>query len=228
MTNAKPKIAIMMDEDSSRGGTHYDLSKNYFSAVAAAGAVPYGIPYVKDFAERAIREFDGFLSVGGFVAFPSAWYISGNASPFKLSERLAVEIPIMESFLESDKPVLGICHGMQLLAGLHGAKLRSDLGNTFHKASDHGVTLTPGSQWADIVRCAAFEVNSRHSEAIATVVDPIRVAAFAQDKVIEAIEIKGKRFALGCQWHQEEFWNAEHPGNRIFSAFVDACRPGLV
>lgn len=223
MTRSKPKIAVMMDENTSGGGTHYEMRKDYYSAIAQAGGVPYGIPYIKDFSERVVAEFDGFLSVGGAIAFPSDWYVSGCASPYPFSERLAVETKIMQSFLDADKPFLGVCHGMQLMAALYGGKLRSDLADTLHKNSHHSVFLTQGSRLAEIVGCTSLEVNSRHSEAVATILDPIQVSAVAADGVIEALEIKGKKFAVGIQWHQENFWQVEHAGNRIFSAFVEAC-----
>jgi putative glutamine amidotransferase len=35
--------------------------------------------------------------------------------------------------------------------------------------------------------------------------------------------VPSRRFALGLQWHQEAFTQSDHPGNRIFDAFVRAC-----
>ena len=64
----KPKIAVMLDENTSCGGTHYETHKDYFSAIDQAGGVPYGIPYLADLVDPVINEFDGFFRSGaGFV-----------------------------------------------------------------------------------------------------------------------------------------------------------------
>ena len=40
-----------------------------------------------------------------------------------MTARLEVETALVRGFLAQDKPVLGMCAGMQTLACLHGAKL---------------------------------------------------------------------------------------------------------
>ncbi len=218
----KPRIAVMLDENTKDGGTDYKLPKNYFRAIAHAGAIPYGIPYCEDFIENAVKEFDGFFSVGGAVQLPSEWYVEGHAPLFPFSERIAIERAIMASFLAADKPVLGSCNGMQLMAGLHGCKLRSDA-NPSHR-HNHEVSLINGTTVARLIGNPKLTVNSRHSEAIASASSQVTVAAIAEDGTIEAIEIPDKKFAIGLQWHQEDFWNSNHAGNAVISAFVDACR----
>ena len=48
------------------------------------------------------------------------------------------------------------------------------------------------------------------------------VNARAPDGVIEGIELPGKRFCLGVQWHPE--FALSEGDVRIFRAFVAACR----
>jgi putative glutamine amidotransferase len=59
---------------------------------------------------------------------------------------------------------------------------------------------------------------------VAEVGDGVLASAHAADGVIEAIEVRFRRFAVGVQWHQELFARDEHDGNRIFAAFVNAGR----
>jgi putative glutamine amidotransferase len=219
-----PKIAVLLDENTSSGGKNYDLSKDYFSAVSQAGGEPYGIPYLFNMVSGIINFFDGFFSVGGSVALPAEWYAPGQRSPFPSSERTAIEIEIMKRFLAADKPVLGACNGMQVLAGLNGCKLRSDLGGTIHQEGPHKVALTPDSQIARIISIPSLEVNSRHREAVAKIGPSAEIGALAPDGTIEAIEIPHKRFAIGYQWHQENFWRETHPGNALFTAFVNSAK----
>ena len=121
--SARPRIAVIMDENTSVDGTHYDMTKNYFVAIQRAGGMPFGIPYFMDMVEAVAIEFDGFVNVGGRFAFPDAWFLEGQASKAPRSERLAVELGLMRGFLDRDKPVLGICNGMQMLACLHGGRM---------------------------------------------------------------------------------------------------------
>ena len=218
----KPRIAVILDENTSDGGTAYELPKSYFRAIAQAGGIPYGIPYCEDFIAGAVKEFDGFFSTGGAVELPPEWYSEGQTPLFPFSERIKIERGIMSSFLDADKPVLGSCNGMQLLAGLHGCKLRSDADPSHHH--DHEVELIAGSRVAHIIGRPRISINSRHSEAVATASPSVTVGAVATDGTIEAIEIPDKKFAIGLQWHQEDFWDKEHAGNAVIQAFVDACR----
>jgi hypothetical protein len=77
----KPRIAVMLDENTTKGGDFYVTSKEYFWGIERAGGIPFAIPYVRDFVDFAVSEFDGYLSVGGDVAFPDDWYLPGHPSP---------------------------------------------------------------------------------------------------------------------------------------------------
>ncbi|MBB4039501.1 putative glutamine amidotransferase [Microvirga flocculans] len=227
---AKPRIAVIMDENSSAGGNEYEMSKAYFEAVHRAGGMPFGIPYFADMVETVISEFDGFVSVGGRIRFPSEWYAPGDGSRYPSSERLDVEQALMRGFLERDKPVLGICNGMQMLACLHGGRMVHEIRKTGAHILDHdsrgamhSVVVTPGTMLSRIVGAARLDVNSRHQEAVVAVSDQAVVAARADDGVIEAVEIPSRRFAIGVQWHPELLAAQDHPSRQLFAAFVEAA-----
>ncbi|MBZ6077941.1 gamma-glutamyl-gamma-aminobutyrate hydrolase family protein [Microvirga puerhi] len=228
---SQPRIAIILSENTSAGGTRYDTTKGYFNAVARAGGLPFGIPYVADLVKPVADEFDGFISVGGRINFPQSWYVDGDASKFPLSDRLAVDQALMEAFLERDKPVLGICNGMQMLACLHGCRMVSEIRATRpdilqHDGDDdmvHEAALVPGTALARIIGADRIDVNTFHREAVVEVSDRAIVGAHAPDGVVEAIEIPAYRFAIGLQWHPEAM-STDHRGHRVFEAFVDAAR----
>lgn len=225
----QPRIAVLLDENTSVDGSRYDTNKGYFVAVRRAGGSPFGIPYLADMVEEIVDDFHGFVAVGGRFAYPDGWYVNGTASPYPSSERLPVERALMEGFLARDKPVLGICAGMQMLACLHGCRLTPDVrtlgpGIREHDKRGvlHSVAIAPGSMLAGIAG-ESLEVNSFHREAVAQTSDGVLASARSSDGVIEAIEVPSRRFAVGLQWHQEQL-AADHDGSRIFRAFVDACR----
>ncbi|WP_134498311.1 gamma-glutamyl-gamma-aminobutyrate hydrolase family protein [Microvirga pakistanensis] len=226
----KPRIAVIMDENTSVDGTRYDMTKNYFVAVHRAGGMPFGIPYFIDMVGTVVDTFDGFVNVGGRFAFPDEWFADGQRSKAPRSERLEVELALMRGFLERDKPVLGICNGMQVLAGLHGCRLSPDvraMGTHIlehdKRGHEHPVSIAEDTLLARIVGERTLSVNTYHREAVTGLSDGVVASAHAEDGVIEAIEIPSRRFALGVQWHQELFARQDHPGNAIFGAFVRAA-----
>lgn len=226
----KPKIAVIMDENTSSGGDRYDIAKSYFSAIGRAGGFAFGIPYAPDLVDPVVEEFDGFLSVGGRINFPTEWYVEGDQSRYPLSDRLAVEMALMKGFLERDKPVLGICNGMQMLACLNGCRMVSDVRSSWpgaldHDRSDlrHDVDISRGTRMAKIFDAERFSVNTFHREAIVEVSSAVVVTARGTDGVVEAIEVPSYSFAMGLQWHPERLDPESHPGARIFDAFVKAA-----
>jgi putative glutamine amidotransferase len=227
----KPRIAVIMDENTSVDGTRYDTSKSYFTAIHRAGGLPFGIPYLADLVGPVVEEFDGFVSVGGRISFPEAWYVDGDRSQYQPSDRLAVEQALMEGFLARNKPVLGICNGMQMLGCLHGCRMVSDVHSSWPGALNHDrrdalhiVKVRNGTRLAGILGAETFGVNTFHREALVELSDHVVAAAHGPDGVIEAIEVPARSFAFGLQWHPERFGSDDHPGTRIFDAFVTASR----
>jgi putative glutamine amidotransferase len=227
---SKPRIAVILDENTSGDASRYEASKGYFRAIRDAGGLPFGIPYLPEMIDVVVEDFDGLLCVGGRFAYPDDWYVQGETSKAPKSERYDIERAIVEGYLARDKPILGICAGMQLLACLNGCRLWSDVQaavpNALHhdkRGYQHEIALVPGSRLVGLVEQPAMLVNTFHREAIGELSNSVVASAHAGDGVIEAIEIPSRAFALGLQWHQELFAGTDHPGNRVFRGLIEAC-----
>jgi putative glutamine amidotransferase len=228
--SAKPRIAVILDENTSGDGRRYEAAKGYFNGIRDAGGLPFGVPYFPEIVDAVLSDFDGVLSVGGRFAYPSHWYADGAASNSPLSERLAVEQAIVRGCLDRSKPVLGICAGMQMIACLNGCRLSPDLSASHPSALEHDkrdflhpVTLKSGSRLERLVGAPRMLVNTFHREAVVELTNAVEATAHAEDGIVEAIEVPGHPFALGIQWHQELFVGSDHPGNAIFAGLISAC-----
>ncbi len=214
------------------------LNQDYVDAVFRAGAVPVLLPLTED--EAVMREMlcrvDGLLLTGGADVGPEVYGeetlpCCGETCP----QRDRFELPICRLALERDMPVLAICRGHQILSCALGGTMYQDIAEQFgpdlkHPQYDiprdkaHGMLVEEGSLLHKITGLTRFKVNSRHHQAIKTPGAGLKVIAHADDGLIEAVELPGKRFVLGVQWHPEALSDRYPEAQALFNAFVEACR----
>ena len=88
--------------------------------------------------------------------------------------------------------------------------------------TEHAVQLVTGTRLAAIAGASTFQVNSRHQQGVVSTGPGAIVCAWSEDGVVEAIEVPGKRFCIGTQWHPEFLLSP--PERSLFEAFVQASR----
>jgi len=231
----RPVIGITLDfQEKGTFSTrpHYAVRTIYFAAVEAAGGLPIALPHLAAQLPAYLDMIDGLVIPGGTHASPESWYVDlHEPAPYQETPRAAFDIAVVEQALKRDMPLLGICAGMQELACVAGARMTRNLRK--HHATEvdhlrgkpaeeyaHDVTVEPGTRLADIVGAGRLEVNTAHQEAVVSVPSDMVISARSPDGVIEAIEIPGRRFALGVQWHPEFFLAAGNPHRKLFEALV--------
>ena len=232
----KPMIALVSLYDEKLES--YWMLPDYALGLEAAGAAPVILPLTADPEElaRYAEAFDGFLFPGGHDLDPALYgqAPSGQLGPLA-PNRDAMEKALFPLALETGKPLLGICRGIQLFNVMLGGDLWQDLptqrpsGVQHHETAPydkvaHSVTVLPDNPLAAAVGAGEMTVNSYHHQAVKALGRGLQVAATAPDGVVEAVYLPGHKFALAVQWHPE-FSRLSDPNSRkIFRAFVDACK----
>ncbi len=177
--------------------------------------------------EEDIYICDGFILTGGVDIDPS--FYGGNLDydnkPQAFEpERDKFEAKIYKYSQANNKPVLGICRGLQLVNVLQGGKLIQDLNaemNIKHCGpgdldGQHDIRIEKDTLLYNITFCEAGNINSSHHQAIDpnAVGDNLMVNAYddCEEKLIEGIEFKdktNKAFMLCVQWHPERMENQQ-------------------
>jgi putative glutamine amidotransferase len=189
------------------------LRRAYVEAVERAGGLPMPIPATAD--EDSVRAMVGRLDALVVTGGPGITEGLVGELPSDLRKtdplRAGFDRAITAAFLDSKKPVLGICYGMQLLNVLDSGTLYGDVQRQVEGAmahspkrggEDHDIEIAEGSRLAKLLGTRSTRVNTRHIQAVARVGASFRVTATAPDGVVEAIEAEGGR-VLGVQFHPE-------------------------
>jgi putative glutamine amidotransferase len=111
------------------------------------------------------------------------------------------DLAALRAALRDDVPTIGVCRGAQLLTVLFGGDLAQHVED--HDGDrPHAVRTAPGSAIRRALGDSATVVSDHH-QAVRRLGRGLRVTATAPDGLPEAIEVPGRRLALGLQWHPE-------------------------
>ena len=196
------------------GWDAFVLNKNYAEAVRRSGALPV-LAVDNTSADEYAALADGLILTGGKDVEPSMY---GETTPHPSvrcdPERDEMELRILRAFLNANKPVLGICRGLQLLnvflGGTLWQHLPEDVGEHHESGTVHPVALAPDSVVGRLFGSRIL-VNSYHHQGVRTLAEDLRATAHAvvdrEKTTVEAFEhVNGK--ILAVQWHPERMLGA--------------------
>lgn len=212
----------------------YATRYRYNDSLVKYGANPCFIGYNQELIPEYVERFDGLIIAGGYFDHEPEFYNqSAHATVKRNSPRSSFEKALLEAYLPTKKPVLGICGGHQLINIIYGGTIIQDIDcmhPTTIKHSDnvapteaaHELQITPNTKLNSFYKTGiTVGINSSHHQAIDKVGDGLVVSGVAEDGIIEAIEDPNHPFCIGVQWHPEYLVNKLD--GLILENFVKAC-----
>jgi putative glutamine amidotransferase len=217
------------------------INLSYLRSVERAGGIPLvgfpsGAPSSSSIATMLDRA-DGIILSGGPDVFPGNYGEEPLQGISRVDpDRDAFELLMIRQLLQSKKPILGICRGMQILNVAEGGSLFQDLVTMNRQpAIAHAQTAPKTSAWHSVqvlpdslldqsmqasIKRGRLEVNSIHHQAVKQLAQGWLATSWADDGTIESMEFPGPVFRLAVQWHPEAM--EEHLP--IFESLIRACR----
>ncbi len=198
---------------------------SYARAVHRAGGIPVVLPPIPgNGAVDLVRGLGGLiLSAGGDVDPRLYGEQSHERTGDPDSRRDRFEFSVIRAAIEAKLPFLAICRGMQVLnVALGGTLIQhlpAEVGHDRHApspgiAGSHGVRISGDAKLGGILGTTAA-VTASHHQAVRRLGTGLVAVAWADDQVVEGVELHGHPFGIGVQWRPEDSDDL-----RLFEALV--------
>lgn len=209
----------------------------YMDGIRTAGGLPVMLPLTSD-PEALIQLSQlcsGFLFTGGHDVCPQLYHQPPLPDLiFSCRDRDDMELQLLRLALQQDKPILGICRGIQFINAALGGTLYQDLPSQHPSAIEHHMTppydraahmvaILPETPLHRLLGTDSIGVNSYHHQAIKDLSDQLTAMAVSEDGLIEAVYMPGRKFLWATQWHPEFSWRSDEFSRKIFQTFVQFC-----
>lgn len=211
------------------------VQPGYLESIDRAGGIGLMLPLTdrdEDIAQY-VALCDGFLFVGGPDIEPWRFGQELLDTCGKCNARRdALEIKLMQAALAADKPILGVCRGIQVLNVALGGTLYQDVPSQYsdrvahrmeppYNRDVHKIRVVEGTPLAELPPLTG--ANSRHHQAILNLAPGLEVMAYSEDGLIEAVWMPEKRFVWAVQWHPEAYWADDGANPELFRRLVAAA-----
>ncbi len=206
------------------------IREPYPDLLASLGAVPVALPVVRSQLlppAALLGAVDALVLAGGGDLDPASYGAAAHPSTGDVDRlRDETEIALARAAVGAGVPVLGVCRGLQILNVALGGGLHQDIGmDHILPGGRHPVRTAPGSLTRRLAG-ARPDVTSIHHQAVAGLGRGLQATAWADDGVIEALELRVRErvAALAVQWHPEL-----EPGKvqqALFCWLVESARRG--
>jgi putative glutamine amidotransferase len=237
-----PVVGVLCCNRRLDGRAAQAVASRFVAPVAEhAGVTVLLVPAVPDaIAVTGIsRLLDGLLLTGSCSNLEPRRY-GGKALPAGQevdADRDDVALRLASAMIEAEKPVFGICRGLQELNVLFGGTLSADVGEQGHYRFDapcssdalfdhrHDVDIVGSGPLGDALGRGRRQVNSVHQQGIGRLGHGLSVEAVAPDDgLIEAIwAVPCGAPVVGVQWHPEWDASTNADSRAFFRLFGEAA-----
>ena len=234
MNKLKPLIGVMPLWDDDKESVW--MLPGYLEGIRQAGGIPVILPFTSenDELEQLAKICDGFLFTGGHDVSPELYSEKPvNDSVICCKDRDEMESWYLKYAISSDKPLLGICRGIQFINAALGGTLYQDLPTQHSSEIDHHqkppydisvhtVSIVKDSPLGKLLDTEQLSVNSYHHQAVKDLSPRLKAMAISTDGLIEAVFMPEHRFLWAVQWHPEFSYLTDINSRKIFKAFIDS------
>ena len=211
----------------------------YPKAIEEAGGIPIVLPCGENFEayHHFIELCDGFMFTGGCDIHPARYGEETLPECGSIQDhRDIIELAFFEKAIKTEKPIIAICRGIQLINVGLGGTLYQDIPSQVktelihsqtegHFEPSHSVNIIENTPLHDMTDGKASMIaNSFHHQAIKDLGRGLAVMARAEDGIIEAVYMPEKPYVRAYQWHPERLWQIDADNLAVFTEFVKACR----
>ena len=231
---SKPIIGVMPLWDDEKDSIW--MLPGYFDGINQAGAIPIMLPFSENEQEldQLIKMCDGFLFTGGHDVSPELYNektLDGLVS--SCVKRDKMESYILKKAIQLDKPILGICRGIQFINAALGGTLYQDIPTQYETETEHHqnppydipvhkVKVINDSPLYKCLDTELLDVNSYHHQAVKDLAPNLEVMAVSEDGLVEAVYKPDQKFLWAVQWHPEFSYKTDDNSRKIFKTFIEA------
>ncbi|GAA3446776.1 gamma-glutamyl-gamma-aminobutyrate hydrolase family protein [Planomonospora venezuelensis] len=226
---SRPLIGITSYLEAARWGTWVREAvlspPAYARAVEKAGGAPVLLPPLTLAAvDDYVGGLSGLILAGGSELDPGLY---GAARDERAEEpqphRDRFELALARAAVAADLPLLAVARGMHVLNVAQGGSLIPSLPDVVDHDRHgeggrvHTIQISVSSKLGKAIGDRA-EVAAPHRQAVKRLGTGLLAVAWADDQIVEGIELQGHRFGVGVQWHPER-----DTDNRLVEALVEAA-----
>ncbi|SDR17969.1 gamma-glutamyl-gamma-aminobutyrate hydrolase family protein [Thermostaphylospora chromogena] len=199
----------------------------YVEAVEKAGGAAVVVPPLHpSTADDYVSGLSGLVLADGVELDPTLYggEPDGRVEPAQ-PHRDRFELALARAAVRAGLPLLAIARGMHVLNVAQGGtlipRLPDAVGHDRHTRPGvpHTVQVSVSSDLGKAVG-ERVEVVAPHRQAVKRLGAGLLAVAWADDQIVEGVELAGQGFGVGVQWHPER-----GDDNRLFEALVEAARP---
>ncbi|HFI0595095.1 TPA: gamma-glutamyl-gamma-aminobutyrate hydrolase family protein [Streptococcus suis] len=198
------------------------------NAIEDAGGIPLILPVTRpELAEQYMKLVDKLILTGGQNVEPIHYQekLLINSSNY-FPERDRFELALIEAAHHQEKPIFGICRGLQIYNVAQGGNLHQEISGHWQENTGNQPSQDlyfPIESQLSQIYAQEPTVNSFHRQAINKLAPSLEIIALSPDKqTIEAVQsTRDSHTFLGVQWHPELLYGERETENRLFDYIVN-------